>query len=637
MKSERENLIELSVNNLLMLNATYRKGTPKVSDEEFDTLEAQLKELDPQNPYFNKGINDESGMVPLPTKMTSLDKIKSLEEIKKWLLKHNLPLSTNLICLPKLDGCAILKDGLGVSTYTRGDGEKGGKIDLHFSHVPFKNNYLWDNGYIIGEALISKKVFKEKYSKEVLGEKEGYANPRNMVAALFNPYSIPQKEKLKDVTFIPHSLATYQSDASCIGKQFQVNICNQISSYPLSYNVTSIEEGLNEGQLNAMFKSWSEDFEIDGIVIEIVDADIRKSLGYEKNGNPVFAKAYKKNWEEIKETTIHDIKFQIGKTGKITPVGVFNPIILEGAECTNVTLYNLSDMMKKNITIGSKIRVCRSGGVIAKVVEVLNPEKPGLQYELLQKAGIEWSWDDNKVEGYVKGHNDEQEIQKLVYFFKTYGVEDFGEPTIRKIYENGYRTIKEILNISMLELINIEGIGLITAETLIKYEFKKVHEISFAKLADASCCFEGLAEKTLELIELNFLSRYEEVIDDLKELEEIEGVGPISAKSFIKGHMDFKIWLIENNLNYPSIRKKQQLGNRFENQIICFTGFRDNELKSKIELEGGKVTDSVSGNTTLLIVKEITTKTSSKEQKAKDLGIQIQSVEDFKTQINNTL
>lgn len=621
-KDGAESLVKI----LTEANIQYRKGTPTMSDKKFDELEEQLRKLDPDNEYFETiGWKPTNGMkLDLPVKMGSMNKCRTIDEIKAWIKYKNIPANTLFVLTPKFDGCSLLVDeSITPMVYTRGNGIQGQNVRYHYKEM--RQPWTCRNLYSLGEAIILKSKFELFYKGT--REEGKYKNARNMVASLFN-VNEPDAAKLQDVHFLRYGIIVQNDSVIGLDKRQQLIIANEINPVSVPYRM-ALAEDFTEELMNLLYEQWSRNYEIDGIIIDVDDAQLRHELGTETNGNPAYARAYKGGWEQIKETTITKIDWQVGRTGKLTPVARVESVDLEGGTVTNVTLYNAAYIMANGLAEGVRITLKRSGGVIPKIVKVIDPIKvsttfewKALIYESLWKSSINpatTEWDETDTDLYLIIPNDEQHIQQLCYFFKTLGVENFGEPTIRKFYEAGYVNVGMIIAMTHRDMLAIEGVGQETAKYLFK-EFMAIFDdckgVSFARLADASCCFEGLGEKTIQLC-------VDSQIDNFGEIKG-EGIGPKTTKAYLAGHSEFLQWCVRNNIKCPTPEHSRRVvrSSKCKDMIVCFTGFRDKNMEDLVVSNGGKVVTSISSKTTHLIVDSMES-TSSKISKAMSLNIAI--------------
>ena len=610
-------------------NDAYREGNSIMTDVEFDSLVEQLRQLDPDNDWFKKGVQDKvkSRKELLPIPMYSLEKVKSYEDIIRWIESCKLLPSDKIIVTPKYDGISLCVDELADRVWTRGDGEFGQRSDEHFSEmnvVKSKKTCV----YTYGEAIFKTTDFLK------IKEKSGYKSARNAVAGLFNSNVV--SEFLKEVRYV-----RYGTNLDDLDKQQQLNKLQQDFKKDVTpYIVVSVEslsqKKSSEDLLNTIFDKLVKEvgFKCDGLVLDIDSADLRKKLGRLPNMNPKYAIAYKNPaWAEREETIVREVRWQISKDGRLAPVVVVDPVDLCGATITRCTAYNAKYIQDNDIKVGSRIVICRSGDVIPKHLETISsPTGPTLPSKC-PCCGKQLTVD--KIDLICSNKEcEDRMLSQCVYFFSTLGFEEFRENTIRKIFKHGENTPYKILSLTKEDMSQIEGLGIVLIKTLTRqFEDLKKRGISFAKMLTACNIFEGtMAEKTCQKI-LDGLKLYtKEDIDSLNlDSEEIaskvEGIGLFTAANFMTGIRD---WVkIENLYSMIPITKYGVEEKVIEGQMtVVFTGFRDKKLEDRLIEMGHKIGSSVSKKTTCLIVKQRGSN-STKEQKAESLNIPIFTLDEF--------
>lgn len=600
-------------------NEFYRLGEPRITNEEYDKLIEDLADKFPKSILLKRGVIEkpqkESRKRNLPIPMYSLNKCKSIEEIVQWLRSNNIPEDEPLIITPKYDGISLVVNEANADCFTRGDGEVGQISNDHFRKMPVKT--LGEQVFTFGEAIMPRYKFEN--------HKEKYANARNMVAGLFNR-DIPTEE-LKDVDYM-----RYGSNAVHLDKKEQLEALNELNSVLVPFRIIKLES-LSEEKLEVLYQNWSKGYQIDGLVIDINSFDIRDELGREENMNPKYARAYKNpSWSGSVEVKVTGVTWQVSKQGKLKPVIQIEPTEVSGVTVTNVTGYNARYMFDNNIAEGSVIKIIRSGDVIPKHIETIsymteNVEKLADEIAVCPSCGETTKWDETMTEIICQNPEcKERKIMKLVHFFSTLKVEDFGEPSIRTFYENGYDTIEKILNMKQISIVNIPGFGSKSSARLLSQFGKLKNEgVSAARLIHALDLMEGkIGEKTIQLIfdnceDLNNLS--------VDKLIDIESVSTITANIFIKGFKEYLCnWLNVLKVSFIKSPKPKVIGDKLKGERICFTGCRPSkDMEEKIQNQGGEIASGVSKNTTTLVVKDMSDKTlsSTKARKAKQLGIKI--------------
>lgn len=642
--------------DLIAFNEAYRKGKPQISDIEYDHLVEVLWENSPQDEFFKRGIVEQptERMEKLPLPMYSLEKIKTVQAFRKWLEKMSAAGCREVVSTPKFDGISLIVDELTHKAWTRGDGVEGQKSDKHFSRM---NSVHSDNSkyahpdYTWGEAIIKKITFAQLQDNP----KFEYKNARNMVAGLFNAPGGYHSPYIRNVDFI-----RYGSDLP-LNKGEQLAEMKEIYGKNVSDSVeVFIEEilELSDDELNIFLDKelhdrFDDEYKIDGVVIEVNEYEIREKLGRLPNGNPAYAIAFKREeWCDVYQTRVTGIELGVGKSGTINPVILVDPVEINGATVSRVTGYNMAYMFDKRICQGALIEITRGGDVIPKHLKTLSFNNNTFQQFMddctaCSSCGKLLKWDTTMV-NLVCTNDDckEKVISELVYFFRTMGCEEFEEPTLRKLYDAGYKTVASIVALQTDQLQEILGeiIGRVVSQQIIRVITEGV---PLARYLSALNIFDGkIAENTCQKI-LDNLPEYciDRIVNGGEHLEnlterfywvdnliKIPGVGSVIAKAFMEG-IQKKRTKVQFPVNFSYIQTpKQAAPVDGERMYVCFTGFRDKELEEALTAKGHVVLNGVTKECTLLVVKDLNS-TSSKMNTARKRGIRIVSLEEFTNEI----
>ncbi len=340
-------------------NKAYREGNALVSDKEYDTLYDKLSESEKSEIGVGLEVDsDNSRKRRLPKPMFSLAKVKNLIELHKWMKSKDIPMNTKFVLTPKYDGLSFLNKYPTNESYTRGNGVYGQRSDTHYSTIQSNLTSLplvpeLENEYVFGEIIMSKSKFKNKYSND-------FKNPRNLVAGLMN-VKVPTLS-LEDVDFIRFGIFNDN-----FNKSETLDILNEVNHVKVPY-VTGNIDIFTESYLNELYKSWSTNYNIDGLVLEVNDCKLRNKLGRDKNGNPIYARAYKGFDTTSKTTTILDIEWGVGKDGRLSPVFVLDPIDIDGSTISRVTGINAKFVQDNNFSISDEVGIIKSGDIIPKII-----------------------------------------------------------------------------------------------------------------------------------------------------------------------------------------------------------------------------------------------------------------------------
>lgn len=617
------------VNKIKEANEAYRIGKPIMSDSQYDILVDELKQLDSHNEILtNVGhvIADETRKRRLPIEMASMNKVKTMDEISDWCRLKGINPNQTVVITPKYDGLSLCVNELTGEAFTRGDGEFGQKSDEHYKLI---GNHLYGDvrgnfdpfapigfKFTYGEVMMPKKVFVDKYSMD-------YANPRNLVAGLLNSKEVT--EPLKDTVFIKYgAVLDARFEGVCTTKSELLTALNQGQEIQVPFKVISIND-LTHEILFDLFKTWSQDFEIDGLIIEVDFLQTQDMLGREtSSNNPCWARAYKSpDFEQVAETTIIGISWNISKQGFLKPTLHVNPVKLDGVTISNVTGNNARFVKDLGLGKGAKVLIKRSGMVIPIIYDVI--EK--VDFEMPDVPNIDWN--ENGVELMTLTETDEQRFKQTVSFFEILEVDNVGEGVVKQLWEAGYDSVKSILELTPDKLSKLEGFG--KRKALIVYNSiqSKIKDVQLSKLQHATGMFRNMGSKKLALLE------HFNIKPTIEEVSKIEGIGEVLANEYVSKYDIFFEFIKDLPI---TIKKKSDvvLGNAFAGKQFVFTGIRLPEYEKIITENGGKIGSGVSKNTSYLVMK-VKGSGSSKETKAINLGVQTLDVGELETLLKSYL
>ncbi len=604
-------MVKELVEKIKKANDAYRVGKPIISDAQYDILVDELTQIDPHNDILNQighKIQDESRKKKLPIKMASMSKVKSVKEILDWVRIKGIDSNEDIIITPKYDGLSLCVNELTGEAFTRGDGIMGQSSNEHYKLIG--NHYEGESifNYTYGEVMIPKSVFISNYSND-------FANPRNLVAGLLNSKDI--NPYLKDCQFIKYGGILLESIDFMSKKSDILDHLNSGQDSKVNYKVVQIKD-INEDFLNELFMAWSKDYEIDGLVLEVDSIDIQTKLGREtSSGNPVWARAYKSpKFEQVAESEVLGISWNISKQGLIKPILHIKPVKLDGVTVSNVTGNNARFVKDMGLGKGAIVKVKRSGMVIPIISDVIK----SVEFTLPDIPNI--GWNPNGIELVTLSETDDQKFKQLVSFFQILETDNVSEGVIKQLWNAGFKTVSDILKLSVSDLQQIDRFGKRKAAIVFDAIHKVVGGVQLSKIQHASGLFPGLGSRKLILLE-HFKSK-----PTIDQVMSIEGFAEISAKSYIDNYDRFFEFVKDLPIKIIESIEPQNSGGDMEGLSFVFTGVRRSDLEELIQSRGGKIGGSVSKNTTHLVMKEVGSG-SSKEKKALDLGIKIITVSEL--------
>lgn len=625
------------VNRLRIYNAAYRIGRPIISDAEYDALVEELKSIDPENLWLQQ---IEPAPVPtnrkrrLPIPMKSLNKVKSLDEIRTWAESAGLGDDDIIVVTPKFDGLSLLRDEATGMVYSRGGAANEGQdCCVHYKamrHYPTTSPRGAD--FTFGEFVFSKEMWEKYFAGRISPDtNEPYKSPRNTAAGMINR-DTPVLETVF-VDFFRYGVDENSLQLFDSYTDLYQSLCEHYKQPFLIWQIKLSD--LSDPLLIHIFNQFAHSYYIDGLVLYINNLDKWDKLGrHEGTGNPRYAIAYKNPaFTETFETTVKGIDWKISKAGAMKPVVQIEAV--DTGDCTmeNPTGYNARWILDNGIGPGAKIMVTRSGGVIPKILETVSlvpVQLPiycpncGSQLVLQDKELVCTNLSATGCDG-VK-------LAKIIFFFKTVGVEDMGEEMFNKLFSNGYKDLKSILDITVADILKIDGFGDGTAEIIIREMNKIKQGIPLTTYIHASDCFKTIGKTKADKIIGEMSDENLKSFVNGAFVFEIRSNESVTEKYFRQGYEPF-IWLVKE-LQIPIIMPEVSSGpssDRYQEMNVCFSGVRDSELGAAITDGGGTIASGVSKKTTHLVVKD-PDGSSSKITKARQLGIPILTIEAFKAQ-----
>ena len=645
------------------LNEQYRIGNPECSDAEYDELIDTLQKLFPNSKLLASGVIEEkpvTNKVELPQTLFSLNKVKTFDEIIKWLDQKGVLDDEFIVITPKFNGISVYVDLSVLNLFTRGDGVTGQDCSKHLLEILKNGNNKVFEGWkspFRAEAIISKKNWERHFKgKEINGKV--YKLNNSTVAGMLNSINIP--DSLSYVDLMPYELFNGQSK---INQLYEINR-NLLNNN--TYNIFVTKRDLSLEVLDEFYELQKDLYPIDGLVLTINDVNKYQP---EINGNPGHSRALKlEKWTSEHDVTIKGFEYQMSKQGKLKGIVSFDPIEIEGSEVKAATFNNARFIYDMKLRPGVKITIKKSGDIIPKIVAVNGRVIPLRQdykneksfkqdyndlilereFEDLEQFSSEFNisvcpscgsdlfFDNNEVDLVCKNHEcPDVVISKLEHFFSTIGMEEMGRPTIKAFYDYGFKTSEDIFELSAEQISRIEGFGTASAK-IITSQFDKIYTegLPMARIMYAYDVFDGqLGEKTIQLIFDNCfpggVESLPEIPPTVDELIKIDGISYKTAEFYLNG---FKAFLKEFKflpVTYIKTPAKTGLNKNLTGKNICFSGVRDKQTENLIELCDGKVVSGVSKKTTHLIVADVDQMTA-KTEKAREYGCEIISLTDFK-------
>jgi DNA ligase (NAD+) len=634
----------------------YVLDNPELSDADFDKLMQQLKALEAENPSLvtpdsptqRVGGKPREGFVKVPhsSPMLSLDNTYNEEELRDWERRvHELSgrKDVDYVCELKLDGMSlalVYEDGRLLRGVTRGDGSVGEDVTLNVRTVrsiplsipkeKLKKAGIPADFEVRGELLMPTASFKKVNEERERAGLPTFANPRNFTAGTvrqldsnitaqrrmdFFPYILLENGR---TYFDRHSKTLDALDAA----GFKVNQNRKL--------VHSMDE------VWAFIQQWEEKrdslpYEIDGIVVKVDRTGLQDELGFTGKA-PRWAIAYKYA-ARGGVTKLENIRWQTGRTGKLTPVAELTPIAIGGTTVRNATLHNMDEIERLGVKIGDWVRVERGGDVIPKVVEVDKDHPRGKQDVPPPETCSVCHTKAVRVEGEVDyrcvNANCPAKLLGTILHFASRGVmniDGMGEALVNQLLEKGLvKNVADIYYLTKKDLLNLERFADKSADNIIK-------EIENSKKLPLERVIYGLGirmvgERTAQFLAEHFGSMEALATASVEELQNVNEVGPRIAESIVEFFSIAANRKLIERLGEAGLAlkgKKKERGTKLAGKTFVLTGtlvkYTRDEAKKMIEDAGGKVAGSVSKKTDYVVAGS---DAGSKLDKAKELGVAV--------------
>lgn len=651
----REKIADLTEKLNYYSQKYYMDDDPVISDYEYDMLQRELKQLETEYPEFilpnsptqHVGGGIESRLfspVAHSVKMESLQDAFSFEELYEFDKKISQKAKTVYSVEPKIDGLSVAleyENGIFVRGSTRGDGEVGEDVTANLytiKDIPKKIDFKGELE-VRGEVYMSHDMFLRFVEEQ---ENEGLKipkNPRNAAAGSL-------RQKNSKIT-AKRNLSIFIFNLQRIkGKTFNSHIETLnflkglgFSVLPLYKRAENISEALKTVEEIGNSRG-SLPFDIDGAVIKVDNLNDRVSFGSTAKF-PKWAVAYKYPPEE-KATKLLDIEINVGRTGALTPVAIFDPITLAGTSVSRAILHNEDFILEKDIRINDMIIVRKAGEIIPEVIGVEKHSENSRIFKMPQvcpSCGAAVSRENN--EAVLRCTNAEcpaQLMRHLIHFASrdAMDIEGLGPAVIEQLLNAGL--IKHPYDLYKLKKENIaslERMGEKSAENLISAIEKSKDNDLYRFVFGLGIRHIGV--KAAKLL-ASKMGNMENILNaDVQDFEAIDGFGDIMAKS-IFDFMSLRETreMIEKfyNLGINMKSEKVVLDTTLEGKTFVITGtlpgYKRSEASAIIERLGGKVSSSVSKKTDYVLAGE---EAGSKLEKAINLNVKVIGEEEFKKMI----
>ncbi len=632
----------------------YVLDNPTIEDYEYDMKMQELKKLEEEYPELadeNSPTQRVGGealnqfeKIEHKVQMGSLQDVFSYEQVKAFTDRCVMDIvSPEFVVEPKIDGLSVSLEyvnGIFTRGSTRGDGFVGEDVTANLKtikSIPLKLKEALPFIEVRGEVFMSRKTFEKLVEEQELNGEQTFKNPRNAAAGSLrqkNP-KIAASRKLDIFIFNVQQIEgkTLSSHKESLDYMKSLGF-KVIPDYKLVGGYDEIVERIEHiGSIREKYP-----FDIDGVVVKIDDFSQRESMGATAK-TPKWAVAYKFPPEE-KQTKLLDIEVNVGRTGVITPVAVFEPVILAGTSVSRATLHNQEFIFEKDIRIGDEIIVRKAGEIIPEVLSSVSHEEGSMPYKLPEKCpvcgAVTVRYADEAATRCTNVECPAQLKRNIIHFASkgAMNIDGLGEANVVALVDNKLiSTVADLYSLTALQIETLDRFAKKSAEKL-------VAAIEASKNNSLDRVIFGIGIRNIGQAAAKLLCEKFGSIDAImnasaEEIAEIDGFGEVMSENVANAFADSHFIELINSLRQKGVKMEyvsEKTGdNRFEGKTFVLTGtlptMKRDEAKAIIESFGGKASGSVSKKTTYVLAGE---DAGSKLTKAQELGIPIIDEVEFK-------
>lgn len=633
--------------------AYYVLDNPTIEDYQYDTLMQEIYQLEkaypelitPLSPSQRVGGMAESTFekVQHTVQMGSLQDVFSFEEVREFdnRVRNALTNPPTYIVEPKIDGLSVsleYRDGMFIRGSTRGDGFIGEDITANLKtikSIPLKLKKALPFIEVRGEVYMPKKSFEKLIKRQEIEGEQPAKNPRNAAAG-----SLRQKDSkvtaqreldifIFNIQQIEGRVLNSHKQSLDFMKELGFKVIDGYQEY------TDIDKAID--RINSIGEGRGAlSYDIDGAVIKVDDFNDRNVLGSTAKV-PKWAVAFKYPPEE-KETVLNEIEINVGRTGALTPVAIFNPISLAGTTVSRATLHNQDIISQLDVRLGDRIIVRKAGEIIPEVVRVKEHAENSQPYHIpmvCPACGTEAVQDED--EAVIRCPNIDcpaQLLRNIVHFASrnAMNIDGLGEAIVELLANMGYvKTVADLYTLTLADIMMLPGFKEKSAGNLISaIENSKKNELDRLIFALG---IKGIGQRSAALLCQKFPTMDKLMNAEREEIVAIDNFGEVLADNVYNAMREpHRIELInrlkEYGLNMSYTVK--ETGKKLEGLKFVLTGtlptMTRDEAKALIESNGGKCSGSVSSKTNYVLAGE---EAGSKLTKAQQLGIAVISEEEL--------
>ncbi len=650
----------------------YEEDSPEISDYEYDNMLRELENLENEHPEFlvpdsptqhvgGKARLEAGKKIRHDVPMLSLDDKFSRTEIIDFVIKMRRELGEpSFVVEPKIDGLSVAlryRDGEFVQGITRGDGINFGEdVTANLKMIKSIPQTLIEKIPYLevrGEVYMDNKVFEEVNARQEEEGKKIFANPRNCAAGtlrMLNPQVVAER-KLSIIIFNLQAVRGKDFKSHAETLDWLSNQGFQVSKYTRCSNEDQVWEAIMTIDNNRGVYSYG----LDGAVVKVDSLSDREKLGATSKV-PRWAVAYKYPPEE-KPTEVLNIEVNVGRTGRLTPLAILNPVTLAGTTVSRASLHNQDQIDRLDIRIGDTVMVRKAAEIIPQIIGVVTDKRPEgtSPFRIPDKcpvcgsSAVRGTLNDNEGAAiFCTNSNCPAQLARLLIHFASrpaMDIDGLGPAVVETLLEKGY--LKDLSDIYYLkdrraDLIRdaITGRPNAKKSDTSKSTDKLLAAIERSKDNDIDRLINGLGISNVgkfagNLLKNNFADMFAIADASFDELVGLDGFGEISAKAVGDFFAQPQTRYILERLQNAGVNMKSKALNRlnngiFEGATFVITGtlptMTRDEATELIEKHGGRVSGSVSKKTTYLLAGE---EAGSKLTKAQSLGIKVLTEDDL--------
>ena len=623
----------------------YDLDAPTIEDDEYDALMRELRGIEEEFPQLLTvdSPTQRVGGSAMTTfekvhhtvQMGSLQDVFSVDEVADFIDRVSQQHADEYVVEPKIDGLSVsleYENGVFVRGSTRGDGFIGEDITNNLKticSIPLKLNEEIPFIEVRGEVYMPKKSFAELCEEQERKGEQLPKNPRNAAAGSLRQKDsrITAQRKLDIFCFNVQRIEGKQLTSHSESLEYMAQLgFKVIPDYVVCHNREDVVKRINE--IGESRKSLP--FDIDGAVVKVNDFALREEIGATTKV-PKWAVAFKYPPEE-KETTLNEIEINVGRTGALTPVAIFEPVFLAGTTVSRAILHNQDIISYKDIRVGDRIVVRKAGDIIPEVVKSVSHaenSKPYFIPNVCPVCGAEALRDEDEAVIRCQNFDCPAQLLRSIEHFASrnaMNIDGLGEAIVEQLVSEGLiKTVADLYTLDIQELMALERFGRKSAENLIQsIENSKKNELNRLVFALG---IRGIGQRAATLLCEHF-GDMDSIMNAFElEISSIEGFGGIMARSVYEAmHEPHRIKLIERlkeygvNMSYSS----SKVSDKFAGLTFVLTGtlptMTRDQAKALIEQNGGKCSGSVSKKTSYVLAGE---EAGSKLTKANELGITV--------------